>query len=814
MAAHEKGIVHRDLKPENLFVTRSGHVKILDFGLAKLSLAESDESAPAGISNEGQTEPGRILGTVGYMSPEQARGQPADARSDIFSLGAILYEMLSGRRAFHRDSGIDTLSAILKEEPPDLVITNQLVPPGLERLVRHCLEKDPALRFQTARDLVFDLETLSSDSVSGSLGMAAPPARAPLRNRWRLLLVAALVVVGVAAGTWVLVGRMRGGVPGPPRLAFQRLTSQPGAETKPALSPDGETVAFVSAASGNRDIWIQRVGSDKAINLTADSPAAEMDPSFSPDGSLISFHSDRDGGGLFVMGPAGESVRRVTAGGFSPDWTPDGKEIVYADEEITSPLLRNRSKLWVANVASGQKRPLLATDGVEPAVSPHGLRVAYWALKGDTAQRDIYTIPLAGLKEGESPLPVTDDAAVDFSPFWSPDGRILYFGSDRGGSFNLWRVAIDEATGRTRGEPEPVTLPTTWAGIFPGSFRGARSRARIAFTAPAELMTIEKVTLDPATLAPAGPPAVLRRGSAMFLDLELSPDGSTLATRTQGATENLCVLSADGTSLRQLTRDSFRNRWARWSPDGQRIFFYSNRSGAYGVWTINPDGSEMTRVPVLPDVSWTAPVPSPDGTLIALGRQSTSHVVVVALAPGAAGSGAAPAPLLEIEGKWAWDWSPDGRQLLVSQRGAVSASGVLLCGVPGGRCDAPLAERRTGALLPRRAARRLRGARRDPRARPRDPRLARPCPREGGLPDHPLLRLTGRAGPLSSPRRERGRHLGRDVPVTLASGTKLGPYEILSPARRGRDGGGVPGEGHARRPNGGVEGPAGGVLRG
>ncbi len=597
VAAHEKGIIHRDLKPENLFVTRSGHVKILDFGLAKLSLADSDEAGPASISNEGQTEPGRILGTVGYMSPEQARGQTADARSDIFSLGAILYEMLSGKRAFHRDSGIDTLSAILKEEPPDLVLTNQLVPPGLDRLVRHCLEKDPALRFQTARDLVFDLETLSGESLSGSLGIAPPSGGVSFWMRSRAFLGMALVA-GLAAGAaWILATRVGGRTPGPPRLTFQRLTSQPGGETKPALSPDGETVAFVSTASGNRDIWVQRVGSDKAIDLTADSSVDEMDPAFSPDGSLIAFHSDRDGGGLFVMGPLGESVRRVTAGGFSPDWTPDGKEIVYADEEITSPLLRSRSRLWAANVASGQKRPLVATDGVEPAVSPHGLRVAYWGLKGDTAQRDVYTIPLAGLEDGEAAVPVTDDAAVDVSPFWSPDGKTLYFGSDRGGSFNLWRVPIDERTGRTRGEPEPVTLPTTWEGIFPGSFRGARSRSRIAFTAPAELMTIEKVTLDPADLSSAGPPVVLRRGSAMFLDLEISPDGSTLATRTQGAAENLCVLTADGSSLRQLTRDSFRNRWARWSPDGQRIFFYSNRSGAYGVWTIKPDGSDMTRVP-------------------------------------------------------------------------------------------------------------------------------------------------------------------------------------------------------------------------
>ena len=697
VAAHEKGIVHRDLKPENLFVTKGGHVKILDFGLAKLSLAESDEAGPASLSNEGRTEPGRILGTVGYMSPEQARGQPADARSDIFSLGAVLYEMLAGKKPFQRDSGIDTLTAILKEEPPDLVLTNQVVPPGLDRLVHHCLEKDPAQRFQSARDLVFDLESLSSSSLSGASPAFAPAGGRASRRPVRIVLVGAGVAAAAVAG-WLLASRLRVVTAGPQRPTFQRLTSQPGGETKPALSPDGESVAFASASAGNRDIWVQRVGSDKAINLTPDSAADDTDPAFSPDGALIAFHSDRDGGGLYVMGATGESVRRVTAGGFSPDWTPDGKELVFADEEIASPLLRSRSRLWAVNVASGVKRPLLETDGVEPAVSPHGLRVAYWGLKGDTAQRDVYTIPLAGLKGGESPVPVTDDPAVDFSPFWSPDGRTLYFGSDRGGSFNLWKVAIDEKTGRTRGEPEPVTLPTTWAGIYPGSFRGARANARIAFTAPAELMTIERVALDPA-LAPAGPPVVLRRGSTMFLDLEISPDGTTLVTRTQGASENLCVLPVDGSGLRQLTRDGFRNRSARWSPDGGRIFFYSNRGGAYGVWTIRPDGSDMTAVSPLPPASWAAPVPSPDGTLIAVGRPSTRHVVVVRLPAGAAGPDPPP-PLLEIEGKWAWDWSPDGRRLLVSQRGAVSASGVLQCGVPEGGCDAIAPKAEQGRFFP------------------------------------------------------------------------------------------------------------------
>ena len=218
---------------------------------------------------------------------------------------------------------------------------------------------------------------------------------------------------------------------------------------------------------------------------------------------------------------------------------------------------------------SGKRRPLVATDGVEPAVSPHGLRVAYWGLRGDTAQRDVYTIPLAGLEDGEAAVPVTDDAAVDVSPFWSPDGKTLYFGSDRGGKLQPLAGSDRREDRRDPRRARAVRFPTTWEGIFPGSFRGARSRSRIAFTAPAELHDDRE-----GDARPGGP---LSRGSSGRPPAGLGddPGARDLARRLHardadaGRRRNLCVLTADGSSLRQLTRDSFRNRWARWSPDGR-----------------------------------------------------------------------------------------------------------------------------------------------------------------------------------------------------------------------------------------------------
>ncbi len=244
-AAHEKGIVHRDLKPENIFVTRDGRVKILDFGLAKLTQSESEGSAQTNLPTASAgTEPGVVLGTLGYMSPEQVRGRPADPRSDIFFFGAILYEMLSGKRAFHGDSAADTMSAILKEDPPDLSQTNRSIPPGLERVVRHCLEKNPEQRFHSAHDLAFDLEALSDVS-------ALAPAAQALRRRpiWRvrptwLIAGFAAVLVALVATSFLL--RPRGkAIDSLAVLPFTNASPDPNTE----YLSDGITESLINSLS-------------------------------------------------------------------------------------------------------------------------------------------------------------------------------------------------------------------------------------------------------------------------------------------------------------------------------------------------------------------------------------------------------------------------------------------------------------------------------------------------------------------------------------------------------------------------------------
>ena len=666
-AAHGSGVVHRDLKPHNVMVTEDGRIKVLDFGLA-----QADALIDQGGSEltHRLTQEGHVVGTFAYMAPEQAEGRRVDTRSDIFSLGAVFYQMLAGEPPFKGDTAVSTLAAVIKDDPRRLSDLRHDVPRDLTRLVTRCLAKDPNRRYQTAADLRTDLEDLKLDLSAGFVdaavvGQARPKART---GKW----LAVPIVLAVVAVLAIVGYRAREPAPTVPTLdgSFVRLTSRTGEELFPSVSPDGEFVAYASRAAGNWDIYLHRVGGERPINLSDDSASADSEPAFSPDGRTIAFRSERDGGGIFVMGATGENVKRLSTVGHNPSWSPAGDEILTNVDLITDPMARTVAKeqLWAIEVSSGKRRLVTPNDAVQASWSPNGHRIAYWGVHRG-GQRDIWTIAASGA----DPKLVTDDNAIDWNPVWSPDGRHLYFASERGGTMNLWRVAIDERSGDIRGAFEPVTTPSAYSQHL--SF--ARNGQRLAYVEVARRVHLQRLSFDPTREQVVDAPSWILQDARPVKNPHLSTDGKTFVfDSVEGSQEDLFLVRADGTGLRRLTDDGFKDRAPRWSPDGQQILFLSDRSGQYDVWRMNPDGSGVEQVSFIKGERWAqAPVWSPDGNRIMVNRNASAPVIIDARAPWAKQSPIVAAPNDDHDlDYFAWSWSPDGRVLAGHPNGIVTYS--------------------------------------------------------------------------------------------------------------------------------------------
>jgi serine/threonine protein kinase/Tol biopolymer transport system component/Tfp pilus assembly protein PilF len=1028
LAAHEAGIVHRDIKPENIMMRADGVVKVLDFGLAKLTERKAVVSE---ASTMFQTEPGLVMGTAPYLSPEQARGLAIDPRTDIWSLGAVLYEMVAGRTPFEGPTNTDVLVAILGREPVPLPRYRPEVPTELEWIIKKALRKDREERYQTAREFLADIKNLAqrldfeqelersldtSDSrrpayqsqpksssqaidslanrldnrptdnveayhaylkgrfcwnkrndedvrtaieyfkkaidadpafalayvgladsylVIGGFGIATiapkdayPKAREaleraleiddtlaeahaslgyclanydwnwiaakrefnralelkpdyPVAHHWYafiflaafgrldeaiaemqsslsldplslpvgsniglvlylarrneealahfkrnleldrsfvythwqiglayeecgrydeaiatfrkamelsrtstlprallartyalsgkrnealtlldelnelstqhyvssyriaavyaalgdkdrafkwldhayeardgwliwlavdpvvdrlrsderftellrriglptvsgardsatslvastqvgpqnfvgrfagLAVVSVLVILMVGAGYLLLklIGA-RKTAKGPEVVSFQQLTYQSGPEFFPSLSPDGKSAVYASRASGNWDIYFQRIGDANFVNLTKDSVSDDSQPAFSPDGQRIAFRSERNAGGIYVMNANGDSPVRVSDFGYSPSWSPDGAQIFVGTEKIPQPSTRpTKSQLWIIDVKSGQRQQISEGDALQPTCSPHRKRIAYWSRGDRYGQREhIWTIPVTG---GE-PVAVTDGSSTDFNPVWSPDGKYLYFSSNRGGSSNIWRVLIDEDTGVLTGAPEAVTSIGATSSVLYLSFS---LTGQLAYSAQTDIRNLRRISLDP-TLGTVGKPVAVTEGSLQFWFPDVSPDGEWLTAYSMGQQRHVYIMRTDGTNQRDLTPDTYRHAWPRWSPDGQRIAFTSRRTGDYELWMMNRDGSNLRQVtqsngghysPWSVDgrmIAYSIHTPKNDCVIINPDK-SWSDQKFVYLSPLSDAS-------LSFEG---WSWSTDGKKL-------------------------------------------------------------------------------------------------------------------------------------------------------
>lgn len=651
-AAHDKGIVHRDLKPDNLFLTKDGRIKILDFGLAKLTQPQTSSADEKTRTVSAGTEPGVVMGTVGYMSPEQVRGEAADHRSDIFSFGTILYEMVTGKRTFRKPTSAETMAAILNEDPPPISQLVPNTPPALQRVVHRCLEKAPEQRFHSAHDLAFALETLSDSTISPSTASHQPETKRSSRLQ---TVIAGAVVAALLAAVLAYLWTRPESVP---RVSnYVQLTHD--GQPKQIIATDGSRLYLALGSELSHTIGEMSISGGEPTRMAMPSP--NMVPTaLSPNGSellLVDANGDPPAGPLWSLPVLGGSPRRLgETDGNSGAWSPDGKMLAYC----------NGSDLFLANADGSESRKLITMKDAgiasDPVWSPDGTHLRFDVFEVVHPRTSIWEVSVDGTQLHrllpESRPSVFRDACCN----WTPDGKYFVFASDG----QIW--ALPQKRGLFRSEPKPVQLTFSPMSLgFPLPTKDGKKLFVIGRTFRGEL-----VRYDPrhdaqyhpdqtksGQLSPSQFSPFLGGISAEYVDFSKDRQWVAYVRYPEGT---LWRSKPDGSERVQLSYPPGYAVNPRWSPDGQKITFFGTLPDKPSrILEVSPEGGNPRElVPDDPHPQWD-PNWSPDGSRIVFGGSAAnaeSAIYIFDVATHRVST------VPESQGFYSPRWSPNGQYLV------------------------------------------------------------------------------------------------------------------------------------------------------